>query len=67
MLIRHTRASLACAVTFTLCTDIVSQHGSQNEIFFRTEQVQGPGYHQADGIDTFRLAENKLMRSSSTG
>ena len=51
---------LAGAISLALGTDVITQHGSQYEIFFRSEQVQGTCHHHADGFNAFRLAEEEI-------
>ena len=30
---------LALAIAFTLCADVIAEHGSEDEVLFRSEQV----------------------------
>lgn len=51
---------LAGAIALALGTDVITQHGPQDEILFGREAVQGARHHQADGIDALCLAEKEI-------
>ena len=51
---------LPVTIQFTLRTDVISQHGSQDEILFRRQQIQRTIHHHTDSIDTFRFAEKQI-------
>jgi len=58
---------LAGAISLALGTDVITQHGSQYEIFFRSEQVQGRVTIMRMASMHSALPKKRLMRSSSTG
>ena len=55
----------ALTVTLTLRADIISQHGTQDEIFLGRELTEWFIDYESDGIETFRLAEKQIQLSVS--
>ena len=53
-------ALLTLTIAFTLCTDIIPQHGTENEILFGRKLVERSGHHQSDGVETLFLAEEQV-------
>ena len=45
-------------IAFTLCTDIVAEHGAEDEVLLGRQLVERTGDEQADGIET--LAATKV-------
>ena len=52
---------LALTIAFALGTDIISQHGTQNEILLRCKQAQWFGDYHADSIQAFLLAKEEIQ------
>ena len=52
---------LSLTIAFTLSTDIISQHGTQNEILFRRKLAQRFGNNHADSIQTFLLTKEEIQ------
>ena len=49
--------SLTFTIPFALCTDVVAEHGSKDEVLFRCQLIQWTGYKQTDSIETFAATE----------
>ena len=49
--------SLTFTVPFTLCTDVVAEHGSEDEVLFGRQLIERTRNEQADGIETFAATE----------
>ena len=47
-------------ITAALAANVVAQHGSQDEVFLRSQLVQRTGCHEADGIDALRTPEEEV-------
>ena len=45
------------AVSLALCTDVVAEHGSEDEVLFGRQLIVRTGNEQADGIETFATTE----------
>ena len=54
-----TTVTLALALTkaFALGTDVVSKHGTENEVFLRGQLVQRAGDDKTDGLKAFATTE----------
>ena len=52
---------LALTIAFTLGTDVISQHGTQDEILFRRKLAQRFGNNHADSIQTFLLTKEEIQ------
>ena len=44
-------------ISFALGTDVVAEHGSEDEVFFGCQLVERTGDEQADGVETFAATE----------
>ena len=51
------RLTFTLAVSLALCTDVVAEHGSEDEILFGRQLIERTGNEQADGIETFTATE----------
>ena len=49
--------SLTFTVPFTLCTDVVAKHGSEDEVLFGRQLIERTRNEQTDGIETFATTE----------
>ena len=49
--------SLTFTVPFALCTDVVAEHGAEDEVFLGRQLVKRTGDKQTDGIETFAATE----------
>ena len=52
---------LSLTIAFTLGTDIISQHGTQDEILFRRKLAQWFGNNHADSIQAFLLTKEEIQ------
>lgn len=51
---------LPLAVPLALRTDVIPQHRSQNEVFFRRKQIERAVRQKTDGPDALRTAEEQV-------
>ena len=51
------RLALTFTIPFTLCTDVVAKHGSEDEVLFGRQLIERTGNEQTDGIETFAATE----------
>lgn len=51
---------LSFTVTFALRTDVIPQHRSQNEVFFRRKQIERSVRQKTDGPNALRTAEEQI-------
>ena len=49
--------SLSFTIAFTLCTEVIAQHRTENKILLRRQFIERTGDNEANGIETF-LATN---------
>ena len=54
--------SLTFTVPFALCTDVVAEHGAEDEVFLGRQLVKRTGDKQTDGIETFAATEVEVPR-----
>lgn len=52
---------LPLTIAFALGTDVISQHGTQDEILFRRKLAQRFGDYHADSIQTFFLTKEEIQ------
>ena len=50
-------ALLTLAVPFTLCAEVVAEHGSEDEVLFGRQLIERTRNEQTDGIETFAATE----------
>ena len=48
---------LALAIAFTLCADVIAEHGSEDEVLFWRKLVQGTGDDEAYCLQTLTSSE----------
>lgn len=52
---------LFITIPFALLAKVVSQHGSQDEVLFGRQLIQGANDDMPHGFHTFGFAENRLI------
>ncbi len=52
---------LTLAEALALGTDVVAEHGAENEVFFRCELVERTVDNHADGVQALLLSEEKVQ------
>ena len=51
---------LSLAIALTLGTNVIAEHGAENEVFFGSELIERAVDHHPDGIETLFLAEKEI-------
>ena len=52
---------LSLTIAFTLSTNVISQHGTQDKILFRRKLAQRFGDYHADSIQAFLLTKEEIQ------
>ena len=50
-------AAFSFAVSLTLCTEVIAEHGAEDKVFLRRQLVEWTSDNEADSVETF-LATN---------
>ena len=45
--------SLSFTIAFTLCTEVIAQHRTENKILLRRQFIEWTGDNEANGIEAF--------------
>ena len=51
---------LSLAIALTLGTNVIAEHGAENEVFFGSELIERAVDHHPDGFETLLLAEKEI-------
>ena len=54
-------ALLTLAIPFALCTDVVAEHGAEDEILFGCKFVQWTGDDESDSLQAFTSSEINIL------
>jgi len=57
--------SFTLTVPFTLCTDVIAEHGTEDEVLFGRELVQRTGDDEPDGLQALAPPEVYILIVSS--
>ena len=53
--------SFPFTIAFTLCTEIVAQHGAQDKVFLGCQFIEWTGDNEADGVETLLAANIEVQ------
>ena len=60
-------SALALTIPLALGTDVVAEHGTENEVLLRREQIQWTGDDKADSLQTLAPSEIDIQVVPTSG